>query len=146
MPSESVRMISKRSSRSACMRYSVPPSALVICLAATRIASSRRLMSFSRDSAMPIRFSSVSRRNRSASFTSFMVQAFEIARACAREPLLDADRAHLVHVGDALQHLLHAVLLQRAHAVVERGRHDLRYARMLLDQLLDQVAAEQQLV
>src|SRR5574341_42655 len=43
MPRESVRMISKRSSFSS-TRYSVPPSALVIFLAATRIASSSRLM------------------------------------------------------------------------------------------------------
>ncbi len=65
MPSESVRMISNLSTCwSGSSRYSVPASALVMRLAATRMVSSRRLMSRSLESAMPMAFSSSSRCSR----------------------------------------------------------------------------------
>src|SRR6266571_1876349 len=49
------------------------------------------------------------------------------------DPLLDANRAHLRHVGDALQHLLDSVHLQGAHAFLEAHRQDFRDAGVLLN-------------
>src|SRR5262245_60556883 len=59
---------------------------------------------------------------------------------------LDTDRPHLLDVGDASQYLLDAVLLQRAHAVVQARREHLGHPRMVLDVLLDPVRADQELV
>ena len=60
--------------------------------------------------------------------------------------LLDTDRAHLFQVGDARQDFLDAVHLQCTHALVERRGEQLSDTRPLLDLLLDQIGAAQQLV
>src|SRR5688572_3120950 len=60
--------------------------------------------------------------------------------------LLDADRAYLLDIGDPEQHLLDAVLLRRAHTLVQAGREHLGNPRVILDVLLDPVRADQQLV
>src|SRR5687767_2410186 len=60
--------------------------------------------------------------------------------------LLDAYRAHFLDVRDARQALLHAVLLERAHALLQGDREQLGDARVLLDALLDAVAGDEQLV
>src|SRR5690242_16359000 len=51
-----------------------------------------------------------------------------------------------MHVGHALQHFFYAVLLQRAHTLVQRRREHVGYAGALLDQLLDRIGTEQELV
>src|SRR5512134_177934 len=123
IPRESVRTISNCSTcRSASSRYSVPASAWVMRLAATSMVSSRRLMSCSLESAMPMAFSSSSLRSKSSADPAH-VSAYggccDIGLLCAA--LLDTDGAHLVDVGNAGQHLFNAVLLQGAHPLVERG-------------------------
>ncbi len=97
MPSVSLRMISNWSVRSSVTRYSVPPSALVMFFAATRIVSSNRLMSVCLESATPMSFNCSRRRNRSAG---------SLLRSAACMPgvaLLDADQAHLMNIGGAEQ-------------------------------------------
>jgi hypothetical protein len=49
-------------------------------------------------------------------------------------------------VGDAGEALLHAVLLERPHAGIERDREHLGDARLLGDQLLERVGRDQKLV
>src|SRR5262249_49596455 len=66
--------------------------------------------------------------------------------AVSPESLLDTDRPYLLDVGDSLQHLLYAILLQRAHPVVEGGGEHLGHPRVLLDGLLDAIRADQELV
>src|SRR5689334_16718262 len=118
--------------------------------AAVRIASSRRLMSRSAESDAPIAFSWSRRCARSST-------ALTRAPAGNRRPWvlsidaliatsLDADGAYFLHVGDAGQALLHAVLLQRPHAVVQALPEHLGNAGMLLDELLQLVRGDQQLV
>ena len=51
-----------------------------------------------------------------------------------------------MHVGNALQDLLDAVLLQRPHAFGKRGGNDFHYPRVFLDVFLDCIGAHQQLV
>jgi hypothetical protein len=51
-----------------------------------------------------------------------------------------------VHIGNALQHLFRAVLLQGMHAFFKSDGQQLGDARMFLNGLLDQVGADQQLV
>src|SRR5579859_5148563 len=122
-------------------------------LAAVRIASSRRLMSRSAESDAPIAFS-WSRRwtTSSAAVTSapagkrrpcvlsMLALIFTSTRAS-----LDADRAHFLHVGNAGKALFHAVLLQRAHAVLEALRQHFAHPRVLLDQLLQLVGSDEKL-
>src|SRR5678815_1114577 len=119
-------------------------------LAAVRIASSRRLMSRSAESEAPIALSWSRRWTRSSA-------ADGVDPAGKRNPcvlstvapiggLLNADGPHFLHVGHAHQALLHAVLLERAHAVLEALRQHLRHARVLLDQLLQLVGGDEQLV
>src|SRR6476661_3691349 len=109
------------------------------------MVSSRRWMSRSAESEAPIAFSCSRRWPRS----SAPVGADPPAN---RRPwvvssiLLNTDRAHFLDVGDARQALLHPVLLQRAHAVLQRLGEDIRDPRMLLDQLLDLVVGDQELV
>src|SRR3989442_12024834 len=117
--------------------------------AAVRIASSRRLMSRSAESEAPIAFSWSRRWTRSsAAVTSAPAGK---CRPCVLSMLaltasLDADRAHLLHVGDPHHAFLHAVLLERAHAILEALRQHLGDARVLLDQLLQLVGGDQELV
>src|SRR5207247_1107668 len=59
---------------------------------------------------------------------------------------LDADRADFFDMGDPGEALLHAVLLQGAHALVHGDGEHLGDARMLLDGLFQAVARDQQLV
>src|ERR1044071_8936223 len=114
-------------------------------LAAVRMVSSRRWMSRSAESEAPMAFSCSRRWPRS----SAPVGADPPAN---RRPwvvssiLLNADRAHFLDVGEARQALLHPVLLQRAHAVLEALGEDVGDARMLLDQLLQLVVGDEQLV
>src|SRR5512139_3603259 len=97
--------------------------------AATSMASRSLLMSRSLESATPIPSSCSRRRNRSPeSGGSIWFMAIG--------GLLDADRAHLLDVGDSHQDLFDAVLLQGAHAGLERGRQHLRNPGVLLDVLL----------
>src|SRR3984957_1431684 len=132
MFSESVRMISKRSWSSSVRRYRVPPSALVIVFIAIRMFSSRRLMSRSLDSDMPISLSWSRRASSSPSGPGVpsvpmasVSPAFQsrVLSSSMGSPgsLLDANGAYLRHVGRAHQHLLDAVHFQRTHAVGERG-------------------------
>src|SRR5437868_6361340 len=109
------------------------------------MVSSRRWMSRSAESDAPMAFNCSRRWPRS----SAPVGAEPPAK---RRPwvvssiLFNADRAHFLDVRDAGEALLHAVLLQRAHAVLEALGEDLRDACVLLDQLLDLVVGDQQLV
>src|SRR5262245_26939184 len=91
--------------------YSVPPAARVIALAATRIFSRRWSISFSCDRAAPISLSCSRRRNRSSSVSKIPPGSVrpDIGPFAA---LLDADRAHLRHVGDSLEDFFDAVHLQ----------------------------------
>src|SRR3989338_913363 len=98
--------------------------------AASRIVSSRLLISRCWDSAMPISLSSL-RRSRGLSTESM---------------LLDTNSADLMHVGDALQYFLHAVLLQGVHAIFEADGQQFGDARMFLNRLLHRISANQQLV
>src|SRR5437667_8977935 len=117
--------------------------------AAVRIASSNRLISRSAESEAPIAFSWSRRWTRSSA-------AVTSAPAGKRRPwvlsidaltaLLDADGADFLHVGHAHQALLHAVLLERAHPVLQALREHVRDARVLLDQLLQLVGRDQELV
>src|SRR6267142_5640123 len=117
--------------------------------AAVRIASSWRLMSRSAESDAPIAFSWSRRWARSSA-------AVTSAPAGKRRPwvlsidaltvLLDADGAHFLHVGHAHQALLHAVLLERAHPVLQALGEHVRDARVFLDQLLQLVGGDQELV
>src|SRR5450756_831928 len=164
-------------------------------LAAVRIVSRRRLMSFSWESATPMRL----RYSRDVKMCSSNPRAMArvsacdvtisylrpdesrvteappsrgagLGRACAcpsrhdpgpmqgnrrrtkvrfarhMQASLDADRAHLRHVSNALQCFFDAVHLQRAHAFGECSGEHFRDARMLLDVLLEGVGADQQLV
>src|SRR5688500_8759903 len=106
-------------------------------LAAVRMLSSRRLMARSAESEAPISLSS--RRPWVCSAGKLLMRA--------RAPRsLDADRTHFLHAGHARQALLHAILLQGAHALLERHRDQLRHARLLGDELLQRVGGDQQLV
>src|SRR5436190_2165850 len=60
--------------------------------------------------------------------------------------LLDTDGAHFLHVSQASEAFLHAVLLEGAHAVVEALRQHLGDARVLLDQLFQLVGGDQELM
>src|SRR5688572_23684326 len=101
----------------------------------------------SAESEAPMRFSCSRRWPRSSAGVA-------PARAAKRRPcvvsirstLLDADRAYFLHVSDARQAFLHAVLLERAHAVLQALRQHLGDARVLLDQLLQLVGGDQELV
>src|SRR3954462_15095944 len=116
--------------------------------AAVRIASSRRLMSRSAESDAPIAFS----RSRRCARSSAAVGATPPGNRKACVPskvaltLLDADGANFLDMGDAGEALLHAVLLERAHAVLEALRQHFGDARVLLDQLLQLVGGDEQLV
>src|SRR5207302_5917271 len=59
---------------------------------------------------------------------------------------LDADRADFLDMGNPCEALLHAVLLQRAHALLHGDGEHLGDARMLLDALFQSVARDEQLV
>src|SRR5437867_821067 len=121
--------------------------------AAVRIASSNRLMSRSAESEAPIAFSWSRRWTRSSAAVTSAPAGKR--RPCVLSMLalistagasLDADRAHFLHVGDAHQAFFHAVLLERAHAVLEALCQHLGDARVLLDQLLQLVGGDQELV
>src|SRR6267378_1777490 len=56
------------------------------------------------------------------------------------------DGADLSDVGVALQNFLDAILLQRAHAFLDRGRQHFVHGGPAVDQLLDRGRGEQQLV
>src|SRR6185503_3702627 len=116
----------------------------MIALAADRMVSSRRLMSRSAESDVPMSLSCSSRWTRLSSearrskigrpiFVSSSALLIEGAAS------LDADGADFLDVGEAHQHLLDAVLLQGMHAFLERHRDDLRDARVLLDELLQRI-------
>src|SRR6185369_13546165 len=118
-------------------------------LAATRIDSRRRSMSRSADSDAPMSFSCSRRCMRSSSDElppSASLGISEVSRMLLMPMLFHADRAHFLHMRHAHQALLHAVLLQGAHAVLEALREHVGDARVLLDQLLQLVGGDQQLV
>src|SRR3954447_14837589 len=116
--------------------------------AAVRIASSRRLMSRSAESDAPIAFSRSRRCARSSAAAGATPPGNR--KACVPSKvaltLLDADGANFLDMGDAGEALLHAVLLERAHAVLEALRQHFGDARVLLDQLLQLVGGDEQLV
>src|SRR6185295_6707826 len=115
-------------------------------LAAARNYSSSRLMSRSAESEAPIAFSCSSRWPRSSAPSAPSRRLALVSMRFTRRVLLDADGAHFFHVGDAHQALLHAVLLERAHPVLQALRQHVRHARVLLDQFLQLVGGDQQLV
>src|SRR5688500_20292113 len=114
-------------------------------LAAVRMVSSSRLRSRSAESEAPMAFSCSRRCPRSSAPVG-------ADRPEKRMPwvvssiLFNAHRALFLDVSDPAQALLHAVLLQRAHAVLEALGEDVGDARMLLDQLLQLVVRDQELV
>src|SRR5207249_9843699 len=125
--------------------YKVPPAARVIAFAARRIFSSRWSMSFSWDSAAPTSLSCSRRRNRSSTVSKSNPPGSERQPAWS-EPLLDADRAHLRHIGNSLKYLFDPVHLQGSHAFLETDSEDFRDTRVLLDKLLESVGGDQQLM
>src|ERR1041384_3877371 len=116
--------------------------------AAVRIASSSRSMSRSAESEAPMALSWSSRWTRSSAAVSRAPNGRRrpVVRSIDVLTFLDADGAYFLHVGDAGEAFLHAVLLQRAHAVFEALRQHLGDPRMLLDQLLQLVGRDQELV
>src|SRR5512135_1413523 len=110
--------------------------------AAVRIASSSRLMSRSAESEAPIAFSWSRRWTRSSAAVSSApvgkrrpwVLSID-ALMFAMRVLLDADGAYFLHMRDAGEAFFHAVLLERAHAVVEALRKHFGHPGVLLDQL-----------
>src|SRR5262245_31292079 len=114
-------------------------------LAAVRMVSSRRWRSRSAESEAPIALSCSRRWPRS----SAPVGAEPPAK---RSPwvvssiLLNAHRAHFLDMGQAGEALLHPVLLQGAHAVLEALGEDVGDPGVLLDQLLQPVVRDEQLV
>src|SRR5512134_469991 len=127
--------------RSSVIRYSVPPSARVIDFAAVRIVSSRRLMSRSAESEAPIALSCSRRWTRSSAAartsvpkrSAWVPSRVLLMRSGRGAASLDADRAHFLDVRDARQALLHAVLLEGAHALLQADGQDVGDARVLLD-------------
>src|SRR3954470_9436005 len=117
-------------------------------LAAVRIASSSRLMSRSAESEAPIAFSWSRRWTRSSAAVSRAPNGRRspVVVSIDALTLLEADGAHFLHVRDAGEALLHAVLLEGAHAVVQALGEHLGDAGMLLDQLLQLVGGDQELV
>src|SRR2546423_4473672 len=57
--------------------------------------------------------------------------------------LFNAHRAHFLDLGDAVQALFHAVLLQRSHAVFEALGKDFGHPGVLLDHLFQPVGGDQ---
>src|SRR5688572_2790792 len=120
-------------------------------LAAVRIASSRRSMSRSAESEAPMAFSCSRRWPRSSAAVGASPLAkrspvLESSVALMRSRLLDAHGADFFDVRHAGQALLHAVLLEGAHALLEADGEHLGDARVLLDRLLQAVGGDQQLV
>src|SRR5262245_803551 len=124
-------------------------------LAAARIDSSSRSMSRSAESDAPMALSCSSRWPRSSAAVA--AAPMNLRRVESRSSLiyvgmftsaflLDADGAHFLDVRDPGEALLHAVLLQGAHVVLEALRQHVGHARVLLDQLLQLVGGDQQLV
>src|SRR6059036_3711992 len=124
--------------------YKVPPAARVIAFAARRIFSSRWSMSFSWDSAAPTSLSCSRRRNRSSTVSKNNPRSER--QPAWSEPLLDADRAHLRHIGNSLKYLFDPVHLQGSHTLLETDRKDFRDTGVFLDQLLDGIGGDQQLM
>src|SRR3989338_11120284 len=120
--------------------------------AATRMVSSRLFKSRCCDSAMPISLSSLRRCKRlSVECINITPERLEIivyrkARAIHESPLLDANRAYLMHIGNALQDFLHSVLFQGMHAVFKADGQQLGDTRVLLDRFFDRIGSDQQLV
>src|SRR6185436_18364330 len=114
-------------------------------LAAARIDSSSRLMSRSAESEAPIALS-CSRRWPRSSAPSAPRRRLALVSMRFTALLFDADGAYFFHVGDAHQALLHAVLLERAHPVLQALRQHVGDARVLLDQFLQLVRGDQELV
>src|SRR5687767_9685662 len=115
-------------------------------LAAVRMLSSRRLMSRSAESEAPISLSCSRRLPRSSPASAaassrrpWVCSAGKLLMRARAPRSLDADRTHFLHAGHARQALLHAILLQGAHALLERHRDQLRHARLLGDELLQRV-------
>src|SRR5438552_5028440 len=145
MPIASFRMIANLScgpSSEGSSTYKVPPAARVIAFAARRIFSSRWSMSFSWDSAAPISLSCSRRRNRSSTVSKSNPRSGR--QPAWSDPLLDADRAHLRHVGNSLKYLFDPVHLQGSHAFLETHSEDFGDTRVLLDKLLESVGSDQQ--
>src|SRR5688572_15403673 len=118
-------------------------------LAAARMASSRRSMSRSAESDAPMALSCSRRCPRSSAAVGALPPAncrAWVVFSITERGSLDADRAHFLDVRHPGQALLHAVLLQGAHAVLEGLRQHLGDAGVLLDQLLQLVGGDQQLV
>src|SRR5882762_6936847 len=149
MPIASFRMIANLSrgpSSEGSRTYKVPPAARVIAFAARRIFSSRWSMSLSWDSAAPISLSCSRRRNRSSTVSKNNPPRSQAAAGVERAPLLDADRAHLRHIGNSLKYFFDPVHLQGSHTFLETDRKDFRDTGVFLDQLLDGIGGDQQLM
>src|SRR3989338_895056 len=98
--------------------------------AASRMVSSRLLMSRCWDSAMPISLSSLRRRR----------------RLSAESMLFDANGTYLMHIGDALQNLFNSILLQGVHAIFKADSQQLSDSCMLLNSFFDRIGSDQQFV
>jgi hypothetical protein len=57
--------------------------------------------------------------------------------------LFDTDSSHLVHISDALQHLLYTVLLQSAHPFFQGDRQQFGDASVFLYPFLQDIGAYQ---
>src|SRR3989337_2593980 len=106
------------------------------------MASSSRPMSRSADSDAPMACSCSSRCTRASAAlrpaaekpSAWVVSRVRLMRSPGGAGSLDADRAHFLDVRDPQQAFLQAVLLQRAHPLLQAHRQYLGHARVLLDQ------------
>src|ERR1700704_3538891 len=109
--------------------------------------SSSRLMSRSAERDAPTELTGSSRCMRSSEALTGDSRGCELLRSLLIEAaLLDANGPHFLHVRHSHEALLHSVLLEGAHSVVERLGEHFSHSGMLLDQLLQPVGGDQQLV
>ena len=78
--------------------------------------------------------------------TSLSTQSTRFSSALIERPASTANSPHLRNVGQALQHFLYAILLQRAHTLLNPLPAYFIHGCRNLDQALDWVAGDQKLV
>src|SRR5688572_9058995 len=107
--------------------------------------SRSRLMSRSADRDAPIALSCSSRWTRSSAAVDAPPEnrrawVLSIALLMSAPPLLlDANRAHLLHVGQSHHHLVHAVHLERGHPLFHGFDEQVGDPRPFLDELLHRI-------
>src|SRR5471032_3105106 len=114
--------------------------------AATRMLSSSRLMSRSADRDAPMALSCSSLWTRSSAAVAASPEnrsAWVLSNLplilSGRALLLDANRAHLLHVSEPHHDLVHAVHLQGRHPLFDGFDEQVGDARSLLDELLNRI-------